>query len=121
MGPSLRRIREALELRVEQTSLRSTAREVGLSPSGLRKFLDGANPYSPTELKLQRWYVRETRPDYGSALTAAGAENALRILTQDIPSSRRDEVVERIHRVLLEEYEQEGRRPPEWLRSARGS
>src|SRR5687767_9558164 len=37
-------MREAVMERVERTSLRTAAREIGMSPSGLKKFLDGNMP-----------------------------------------------------------------------------
>lgn len=48
-------LRNAAALAVEQSSLRSVSREIGLSPTGLKKFLNGTNPYSPTLRRLRRW------------------------------------------------------------------
>lgn len=33
------------------------AREIGMSPTGLKKFLLGTAPYSPTLRRLRRWYL----------------------------------------------------------------
>jgi hypothetical protein len=55
---SIRCIREEIAARVNATSLRRVAREVGMSPTGLRKFLDGADPYSPTVHRLRVWYLK---------------------------------------------------------------
>ena len=38
---TIRHLREAAQARVENTSLRSVAREIGMSPTGLKKFLQG--------------------------------------------------------------------------------
>lgn len=45
----------AARARTEATSLRGAAREIGMSPTGLRKMLDGAQPYSPTIRRLRKW------------------------------------------------------------------
>ncbi|HEX9939764.1 MAG TPA: hypothetical protein VGB15_21695, partial [Longimicrobium sp.] len=60
---SLERLRETVRLRVEATSLRAVARQVGMSPSGLEKFLAGGTPYAGSRQKLQDWWEREgSRP-----------------------------------------------------------
>jgi hypothetical protein len=43
---------------VDASSLRRTAREIGMRPTGLRGFLKGAAPYHKTELKLPQWFLR---------------------------------------------------------------
>jgi hypothetical protein len=48
-------IRNALLDNVDRSSLRQTAREVGMSPTGLSNFLFGAEPYLPTLAKLGKW------------------------------------------------------------------
>lgn len=110
----LAKIREALALEVESASLRRSARNVGMSPTGLRKFLDGADPYAVTRRKLERWYVRE-RPAYGSEVTAVVAQNALRLLVQDLPPGRRDHAIRSLLTGLREEYARAEAEPPEWL------
>lgn len=56
-------LRSAAAARVEATSLRRTAREIGLSPTGLSKFLSGTKPYMKTLRKLRRWF--NNKPYYG--------------------------------------------------------
>jgi hypothetical protein len=56
-------LRSAAAARVENTSLRGTAREIGLSPTGLKKFLLGTKPYAATQRKLQTWF--NNKPYYG--------------------------------------------------------
>lgn len=110
----LAKIREALALEVESASLRRAARNVGMSPTGLRKFLDGAGPYAATRRKLERWYVRE-RPAYGSEVTAVVAQNALRLLVQDLPPGRREQATRTLLAGLHEEFARAESEPPEWL------
>lgn len=109
-GVPLKRVREMLALRAEETSLRQVAREVGMSPSGLQKLLDGSHPYSATSRKLSRWYVRESSR-YGGELSAGSAAAALSVLLQDLAPSARDTGMRRLLDLLAELYPS----PPEWL------
>jgi hypothetical protein len=67
-------IREAAAHVAALTSVRSVSRDIGISPRGLQKFLDGGEPYSPNRAKLQAWYVRKVAD--GIVDPVAGAENA---------------------------------------------
>lgn len=49
--------RSALRQYIWENSLRQAAREVGMSPTGLSQFIDGAEPYIPTVRKLRAWYM----------------------------------------------------------------
>jgi transcriptional regulator with XRE-family HTH domain len=49
-------LRDAVRLRVEGSTLRAVAAEVGLSFSGLRSFLAGTKPHPRTLEKLQAWF-----------------------------------------------------------------
>lgn len=42
------RSRKAVAADVDASSLRRVAKEIGLTPSGLRGFIDGATPYTTT-------------------------------------------------------------------------
>lgn len=111
-GVRLEAIREAARLATEATSLRAVARAVGMSPMGLKHFLDGRNPYTATLRRLTIWFV------------AHGAEGgapeeliraAMGMLLEGLPESGRPrgrqallDVVERMHR-------QAGTQPPAWL------
>lgn len=50
--------RELARLRIAETSLREVAREIGMSATGLRGFLDGTDPYGKTIEKLRAWVGR---------------------------------------------------------------
>lgn len=41
----LERMREALRISIERSTLRAVAVQVGMSPTGLQKFVSGSNPY----------------------------------------------------------------------------
>ena len=88
-------LRRAVAGSVSATSLRQVARDVGMSPTGLRKFLLGTTPYSATRKKLERWYVRR-----GGAPNIHSALSALEILVQDLPPSERLRAMEGILTVL---------------------
>jgi hypothetical protein len=72
-------LREAARTFVDATSLRQAARDIGMSPTGLRGFLDGGVPYAKTERKLRAWYLREAQRDV-QAVPVEAAMNALRLL-----------------------------------------
>lgn len=119
-GPPLDRMREALAARVEATSLRHVAREVGMSPTGLQKVLGGADSYSRTRRKLERWYVREAAR-YGGGLDAAAVSAALRVAVQDLTPARRRETLDRLMAELEAGYTGDGRPAPPWLAEVRRS
>jgi hypothetical protein len=85
---SLATLREAARHFVDATSLRQAARDIGMSPTGLRGFLDGADPYVKTARKLAEWYVREAQRQ-PVELTAQTASAALDLLTKHLPLDRR--------------------------------
>lgn len=50
------RLRAAVALHVRRSSRRRVAAEIGLSPRGVWKFLEGSKPHPKTRQKLERWY-----------------------------------------------------------------
>ncbi|HEX6751782.1 MAG TPA: hypothetical protein VF092_31095 [Longimicrobium sp.] len=111
---NLERLRETVATRVQATSLRSVARQVGMSPSGLEKFLSGGTPYARSRQKLQDWAEREgTRPR--SDLTVEGVEVAIGALVRDLPPEHRLEAIRRVVRSLQRVYDAQGPGRPEWL------
>ena len=111
---SLERLRETVALRVQATSLRTVARQVGMSPTGLEKFLAGETPYSRSRQRLQEWWVREaSRPR--SDLSAGGVEVAIGALVRDLPPEHRVEAIGRVVAALRRLYAAEGAPEPEWL------
>ncbi|MCA1791645.1 MAG: hypothetical protein LC667_17875, partial [Thioalkalivibrio sp.] len=75
------RLREAVTIRVQATSLRSVARQVGMSPSGLDKFLMGGMPYQKSRRKLFDWLHRE-RGNLGAEHTVDGVAAAMASLVR---------------------------------------
>jgi hypothetical protein len=110
----LERFRIALNGAIERSSLRAVAGEVGMSASGLTKFLQGGTPYGKTVQRLHAWYQR------AAGLSRVPPEHIaeqLRRLMMTLPEPDRGvmallETVDRAHRDA-------GRSPPEWVAHVR--
>ncbi len=77
MNFELEELRDAVAETVEQGSLRGVAREIGMSPTGLKKFLGGTDPYGPTLRKLVPWieqHVLRSRPAPEPAVVASAVD-----------------------------------------------
>lgn len=77
-------IRTELGTQVRCTSLRQTARAVGLSPMGLLGFINGREPHTATRKKVIEWYVRTERKRR-ARVSPATAHAALGLLTYHLP------------------------------------
>jgi hypothetical protein len=115
---TVRHLREAAAARVENTSLRGVAREVGMSPTGLRKFLNGTAPYSLTVRRLRKWYLQ-----YGATsaaeVTYHEASAALLMLTHDLRPDARRQASDCVLECLARGYDAIGRERPGWLAELR--
>jgi hypothetical protein len=90
---------------VERTSLRAVASQVGMSPSGLSKFLGGAAPYQKTVGKLESWYLLQQDGElHAEGPSAKVAAVAVRLLARIAPPSMRqgflDELLVALRRVV---------------------
>jgi hypothetical protein len=110
---SVERLRSAVARSVKVTSLREVARGVGMSPSGLRKFLDGAEPYSATRSRLESWFIREQ----GGRVSTDAAVRALQVLVADLPPSAQPETIEALLSVLGTAHKRHGISIAEWRRA----
>ena len=115
---SVRHLRETAAARVESTSLRGVAREIGMSPTGLKKFLSGTAPYTPTLKRLRKWYVRHAALPTGQ-VGQHDASAALAVLTHDLPPDARRETLGRLLDSLARGYDAAGRARPDWLAELR--
>lgn len=95
-------------------SLRGVAREVGMSPSGLQKFVDGSVPYLTTRRKLEQWFVREAARGEGEVESGV-ALAAVALLVRDLPSARRPRAVRQLVAGLEAAYDAEEEPRPSWL------
>ena len=111
---SLERLRETVALRVQATSLRTVARQVGMSPAVLERFLSGEMPYSRTRQRLQEWWVRQSaRPRVD--VTVEGVEVAIGALVRDLPPEHRVRAIRRVVSALRRVYAEQASPPPDWL------
>jgi len=111
-------IRDAARLEVEATSLRRVARAIGMSPMGLKHFIEGTQPYSATFRKLTAWYVVYQAGSGG--FSAESVRGALTLLTDGLPEARRRHAERVVLDDLAKLHEELGTRPPEWLAMLRG-
>jgi hypothetical protein len=115
-GVRLEAIREAARLATEATSLRAVARAVGMSPMGLRHFLDGRRPYKATLRRLTLWYVAH-------GLQAGAGEPVIRaamsLMLEGLPSAGREAGEQALLAVVEQMHRRAGTQPPAWLSSLR--
>jgi hypothetical protein len=116
---SVETLREAARTFMDATSLRQAARDIGMSPTGLRGFLDGAAPYVKTERKLRAWYLREAQRQV-QAVSPEAANNALRLLVGHFaPAYARETTLELVD--VLERRCIDSQTPvPAWIAEVRG-
>lgn len=117
-GATIRHLREVAAARVENSSLRGVAREIGLSPMGLRNFLNGTQPYSPTLRRLRSWYVKYAAVQTGN-VGREDATAALSVLVHDLAPAPRRKVAVTVLDAVGEGYEQSGVVRPEWVAELR--
>lgn len=111
---SIRHMREVAAARVDNTSLRKVATEIGMSPTGLRKFLDGTTPYAPTVRRLRDWYVRYAAAQQSDVEPVAAAA-AVAVLTHDLSSHSRRDAALNVLEAVGSGYERSGKPQPAWL------
>jgi hypothetical protein len=111
---TIKHLRETAAARVENTSLRSVAREIGMSPTGLKKFLLGTAPYSPTLRRLRNWYVQHAALQTGE-VAPQDAAAALAVLVHDLTPDPRAATAGCLIDCVARGYDQSGKPRPEWL------
>jgi hypothetical protein len=110
---AIKKMRQAVIDQVENTSLRNVARQLGMSPAGLRKFMDGGAPYTPTLRRLRKWYPRYAGG--GGNVQAQEAAAALTLLLHEVAPGPRREIAAEILDSLAGAYEQSGKPRPAWI------
>ena len=111
-------MREAAMERVERTSLRAAAREIGMSPTGLKKVLDGNMPYTKTVHRLRRWYLQHAG-DAREELSEDEAHAALSVLVHDLPPGTRAYTVASMVDCVVQGYARTRRDVPAWVTGIR--
>ena len=105
---------EAARIRVDETSLRQTAQEIGMSPTGLRGVLDGAEPYGRTRERLRAWFARL---EGLGELPLREAENTVLALVRRLPEPRTGAVA--VLDCVAELHARAGMSAPEWVAEVR--
>lgn len=112
------RLRRTVAMQVQATSLRHVARRIGMSPTGLEKFLRGAEPYAVVRRKLADWWGREGASPTAEVSPELAAE-ALTALVRDLPPEQRRDAVTEMLDVLRDAHRLDGVAEPAWLRDLR--
>jgi hypothetical protein len=111
-------IRREAERARDAASLRAVAREIGITPMGLRYFLlSQGKQQARTVRKLNEWYVRRmaTRPPEGEDEARA----ALTVLAGYYPQALRFRALTRFLDSMEREFRDSGMEPPPWLERLR--
>src|SRR6266436_6868560 len=106
-------LRDGLGREAASLSLRRVAREAGLSPNGVRDFLQGAIPRSATRVKLERWLAtrgKVTRPPNVGQFV-----RLLNELSVDISPAQTLELGRALAELLVHSYEVRRLSPPRWV------
>src|SRR4029077_15010622 len=106
-------LRDGLGREAASLSLRRVAREVGMSPNGLRHFLLGASPRSATRVKVERWLAargKVTRPPNVGQFV-----RLLNELSVDLSPAHTLELGRALAELLVQSYEVRRLSPPRWV------
>lgn len=112
----VRVLRLAAREAMERTSSRAVARDVDMSPLGLREFIAGAEPRSATIRKLTAWYIRQREHGSDPPVDAETAEAAIAFLLEHIPAQHRGDVRAALIELIDTEGNRQGAVTPAWLR-----
>jgi hypothetical protein len=114
----LSEIRQALADAVEQGSLRSVAREIGMSPTGLRGFIDGTEPYGKSIRKVRKWYTAY-QGRTGGDLPAETVAFLVRTLVRRLPGTERAPACHRMLDYVAALHAEAGVEAPDWIAATR--
>src|SRR5690348_3982561 len=108
-------LRDAVALAITELSLRGAGRQIGISPNGLRNFLNGSAPRSATRAKLERWLAsldhRSVPPP-----TVGHLVRLLTDLSGDLSPQQAVALGRSISAVLAEAYQARHLAPPRWVK-----
>lgn len=108
-------LRQAAREAMERTSSRAVARDVEMSPLGLREFIAGAEPRSATIRKLTAWYIRQREHGSDAPVEAETAEAAIAFLLEHIPAQHRDDTRAALLELIRSKGRQVGVASPAWI------
>jgi hypothetical protein len=116
-GPTPEVLRELAQAAVSRSSLREVARDIGMAPSNLLKFLGGSVPRRSTRQKLLEWHVREAGRVLD--LPPETVEAGLDLLLAGLAGERREQVRGSIVTLIEAAHREQRTLPPEWIRRLR--
>jgi transcriptional regulator with XRE-family HTH domain len=106
-------LRDAVARETAGLSLRKAAREIAVSPNGLRNFLKGSVPHPATRAKLERWLSARGRghrpPSIGLLIRLVGE------LAIDLSPGQAAQLGRDIAELLARAYEARRLGPPRWV------
>ena len=106
-------LRDAVGRETARLSLRRAAKDIAISPNGLRNFLNGSEPRSATRTRLEGWLARQgrvTRPPNVAQLVRLVGELSADLSPQQTLALGRD-----IGALLAEAYETRRLAAPRWV------
>ena len=107
-------IREALRLRIQETSVRRVATEIGITHGGLQLLIDGeTRTQDRTRRKLRTWYLRQ-RAETGGGTDEDTARAAIGLLVDFLPAAARARAAAAILRAVRQESSEAAVPPPAW-------
>ncbi len=106
-------LRDAVARETAGLSLRKAAREITVSPNGLRNFLKGSVPHPATRAKLEHWLSARGRgsrpPSIGRLIRLVGE------LATDLSPGQAAQLGRDIAELLARAYEARRLGPPRWV------
>src|SRR6266540_829244 len=106
-------LRDAVAREVARQSLRHAAALIGISPNGLRNFVNGAAPRSSTRVTLERWLAAQHRvsrpPNIGQFVRLLGE------LAGDLSPQQTLALGREVAQLVAGAYEQRRLSPPSWV------
>lgn len=106
-------LRDEVARVVVRTSLRRAAREISISPNGLRNFINGAAARPATCLKLERWIAT-----HATKTPSPSVGRFVRLLNEvasDLTPQQATALSQDIAGLLLAAYESRSLTPPKWV------
>src|SRR4051812_26622193 len=100
---SLKVLLDAVRRRVDDSSIRIVAEEIGMSPSGLHVLLAGSAPRAKTRARLAAWYIEQQKAASPArrAVPAQDVDAAVQLLIHYVAQDGRpDARARRLHEII---------------------
>ena len=107
-------LRDAVERELAGVSLRQAAREIGISPNGLRNFVAGASPRLTTRRRFERWLASRPNPSGGPSV--GRFLELVEGLSPDLAPRDARAIARHLTEDLVDAYHRTDRPLPRWVR-----